>query len=410
MKQYVRYIQKNIRNALKDTAIVFIMGPRQSGKTTLVQSLLNENWQYITLDDQTQLNIAKSDPLGFIKHLSARHIAIDEIQRLPELLLAIKQTVDANRVPGRFLLTGSSNVLVLPHVADSLAGRIECIALDPLSECEIKQTKPSFLKKLTRNTAPHTTEICGRNVLTERLTRGCFPEPLQRGDAQRSNRWYKQYIHSLVQKDMHDLTHIDHPDKMLRLLRLTAHYSGKLMNLTALSNKIDLNRETTKKYLQLIEHLFLLRQVPAWHNNHHKRLIKTPKLHLTDTGLICAIRDINCDYLQQNPHEIGALLETFVINELHKQASWLDQDLRFYHYRNKDKVEVDCILENAKGDYFAIEIKASATLTPKDFAGLQHFKQRTGKHFRFGVLLYDGEHTAPLADNLFAVPIATLWH
>ncbi len=221
--------------------------------------------------------------------------------------------------------------------------------------------------------------------------------------------WYKQYIHSLIQKDIKELDHIDHPEKMLKLLKLTSYYSGKLVNFSELGSKINLNKDTTKKYIQLIEQLFLLKQLPAWHSNEYKRLIKTPKIHLIDTGLACAVRDIDKDYLLQHPGELGSLLETFVINELQKQAAWLDQDVKFYHYRDKDKVEVDCIIENSRGDCFAIEIKATATLTSKNFHGLKRFKEVAKNRFKIGILLYDGEQVIPFGEKLFAVPIYALW-
>lgn len=409
-KMYPRYSIKSIAQALLDTPVVFIAGARQSGKTTIVKNLIaDDHWKYITLDDQNQLTLAKADPVGFIKNLPEKHIAIDEIQRLPELLLTIKQVVDENRLPGRFLLTGSSNALVLPQVADSLAGRIETIPLNPLSECEIKNVPSSFLSKLLAGIPPESKETRIKNYLITRIVTGCFPEPLQRKTEQRIATWYKQYINSLVQKDIRDIFHIDHPEKMLKLLKLTAFYSGKLVNLTELGGKLSLDRITIKKYLGLLENLFLLKHLPAWHSNEYKRLIKTPKLHLIDTGLMCAIRNINSHSLLTYPKELGHLLESFVYNELQKQACWVNEDLQFYHYRDKDKVEVDCIIENASADYFAIEIKASATIEPSDFSGLNKFKAIVGKQLKLGILLYDGENTISFGDNLFAVPIGALW-
>lgn len=408
-ENYQRYSSKNVLEALKDTPVVFVMGPRQSGKTTLVKSFTDSNWQFINLDDQAQLAIAKRDPVGFIKSLATSPVVIDEIQRLPELLIAIKASVDGDRKPGRFLLTGSANALVLPQVADSLAGRIEAILLSPLSECEIHDTKPGFLSTLLQSKAPVAKTIADRKYWLQRIVTGCFPEPLQRRTAARVSAWYKQYVNSLVQKDMKDLSHIDHPEKMLRLLKLMAYYSGKLANFAEMGARLGLSIETTKKYINLIEQLFLLKQVPAWHSNEYKRLIKTSKLHLSDTGLVCAIRDIDQEYLVQNPTETGSLLETFVLNELQKQAGWLEQDVSFYHYRDKDKVEVDCVIENARGDCFAVEVKASATLRATDFSGLERFKAVAQERFKFGVLLYDGDKTTAFGDNLFAVPISALW-
>ncbi len=305
---YPRYAIDNIREALLDTPVVFIMGPRQCGKTTIVKSLINKDCHYINLDDQTQLSIAKQDPSGFIKNLTANQIAIDEVQRAPELLIAIKQAVDEQRTPGRFLLTGSSNALLLPKVSDSLAGRIESIHLDTLSECEIEKVQPSFLSKLTEPNKLHANDTRINHHLIKRIVTGCFPEPLQRKAESRIKAWYKQYINSLIQKDIKDIEHIDYPDKMLKLLKLTAFYSGKLLNFNEIGNKLNLDNDTIKKYIGLLEQLFLVKLLPAWHSNEYKRLVKTPKLHLSDTGLICAVMDITENNLTQYPSLAGHLL------------------------------------------------------------------------------------------------------
>ena len=406
---YPRYSAANIQEALADTPVVFVMGPRQVGKTTLVKSLINEEWEYITLDDQAQFEIAKADPVGFIRNLPPKQIALDEVQRLPELFISIKQSVDENRQPGRFLLTGSANALLLPRLSDSLAGRMESVRLTALSECEIRGCQPTFLTKLLSQKAPSAQETRLRNHLLQRIVTGCFPEPLQRSSERRSTAWYQQYINTLIQRDIQDLAHVDHPDLMTKLLKLTAFYAGKLVNLTELGNKLGLNRLTIQKYIALLEQLFLVEQLPAWHSNEYKRLIKKPKLHSIDTGMMCAIRGLTRERLVQQPADFGLLLESFVYNELRKQATWIDEPLNFFHYRDKDKVEVDIIIENGIGDCFAVEVKAAATLNAKDFTGLKRFQNIAGNRFKFGILLYDGDHTTAFGDRLFAVPIGALW-
>ena len=410
-KQYVRYIEQAVKTALKDTPVVFIMGARQVGKSTLVEGMVDKTWHLVNLDDQVQRDLIAADPVGFMRANKDNKVAIDEIQRLPGLLLNIKQAVDANRAPGRFILTGSANAMVLPKVADSLAGRIESVLLYPLSECEIHSVEPYFLSSLTQGGHfPQISCVADKNHLIERVTTGCFPEPILRSSPARAATWYKQYINALVQKDMQDLLNIDHPEKMRTLLKLIAHYSSKLINFSDLGNKINLSSETVKKYIQLLEHLFLIRKLPAWHCNIHKRLIKTPKVHMSDTGLSCALRDIDAEYLVAHPSEFGAVLETFVINELMKQSSWMQQDLMFYHYRDKSQREIDCVIENSRGDLFAVEVKASATISAKDFKALQYFRDAEKERFRIGVLLYNGEDVIPFGDKLFAVPIYALWH
>ena len=412
---YPRYSKRTVKAALSDTPVIFIMGPRQVGKTTLIRTLIDEmgekNWTYLTLDDRAQFEIARSDPVGFIRNLPSTRIALDEIQRLPELFVSFKQAVDERRMPGRFLLTGSANALLLPRLSDSLAGRMESVCLMPLSECELQGRQPAatFLTRLLNREVPSTREIRVRDHIIHRLVTGCFPEPLQRADEKRRQAWYRQYLNTLIQRDIRDLSHIDHGELMARLVRLTAFYAGKLVNLAELGGKLGLDRLTIKKYMALLEQLFLVEQLPAWHTNEYKRLVKTPKLHAIDTGMICAVRSLNQDRLRRQPENVGLLLESFVYNELRKQAVWVEEPLSFYHYRDKDKVEVDVIIENAMGDCYAIEIKAKATLNAKDFSGLKRFQKVAGERFEVGILLYDGDHTTAFGDNLYAVPLGALW-
>ena len=413
---YPRYTMQDIKTALADTPVVFLMGARQTGKTTLTKALITDagqgGWTYLTLDDPAQFEIARADPAGFIRNLPPTRIALDEVQRLPVLFPVIKQAVDERRTPGRFLLTGSAHALLLPRLSDYLLGRMEAVHLMPLSECEIAGRRPGFLEKLLRREAPRTRQARIKGHLLQRLVTGCFPEPLQRRSEARRRAWYRQYLNALVQRDLRDLSQIDHPARMKDLLRLAALHSGRLVNLSEWSGKLGLSRETVKRYMALLEQLFLLELLPAWHSNESKRLVKTPKLHALDTGMICALGGLGRERLARQPQRFGALLETFVYNELRKQAAWLEkagEPLRFYHYRDKDKVEVDMIIETFGGDCFAIEVKAAATLNRRDFTGLKRFQQLAGKRFRAGILLYDGDHTTAFGENLHAAPLATLW-
>lgn len=406
---YKRYSQHYVEEALADTPVVFIMGARQCGKTTLVQSIIDSNWEYLTLDDQVQLEAARFDPVGFIRNLPPKPIAIDEVQRLPELFVSIKQSVDEKRKPGRFLLTGSANALLLPKLSDSLAGRMEAICLKPLSEGEILGIKPTFLKKILEEDLPRADQGKGREYLIERLISGCFPEPLQRPEERRRLTWYQQYVQTLVQRDIQDIANITHIDLMGKFVKLACFYSAKLVNFSEFGSKIGLNHSTVKKYLSLLEQLFLLEVLPAWHPNEYKRLIKTPKLHMVDTGIIAAMRTITKEHLLQHPQEMGSLLESFVYNELKKQALWIDKPLNFYHYRDKDKVEIDIIIEDRIGRFIAIEVKASSTVSASDFSGLSKFQKMTKSKFKMGLILYDGNRVNSFGKNLYSVPIANLW-
>ncbi len=406
---YKRYSETQIQAAMQDTPVVMIAGPRQCGKTTLAKQLINSDWTYITFDDLTQLQSAQHDPVGFIQHLSSSHTVLDEIQRAPELFLSIKQSVDEQRTPGRFLLTGSANVLLMPQVADSLAGRAEVILLLPLSECEIRGVVPNFLPQILQGKAPTTSEVRLRNALIGKIIAGGFPEPLSRPSLARRNVWYQQYLNSLIQKDLKDISHIEHSGALTQFLRLLAEQVGQITNYSELAAKIGLSRQTMVRYFNWLERLYLVENLPAWHRNRHKRLIKSPKVHFIDTGLLCSLRQITPTQLAENPHLFGHCLESYVFCELKKQASWLTEPLYFFHYRDKDKVEVDFVLQKGNGQIIGIEVKAGATLNPSSFQGLARLKESAGDDFLMGILLYDGDHTAAFGDQLYAVPIGAIW-
>lgn len=406
---YKRYIKEKVEIALTDTPVVMIAGPRQCGKTTLAKEVITDDWSYITFDDPAQLKIAQHDPVGFIRNLPNRHTVLDEVQRVPELFICLKQAVDEDRYPGRFLLTGSANALLIPQLSDSLAGRMEVIPLMPLSECEVQNTRPVFLENLINQTAPTTKNIRIRDVLIEKILAGGFPEPLARENAARRTAWYTQYLNSLIQRDIKDLARIENVDVIPRFIKLLANHAGQLINFSEIGAQIGLSRQTVSRYLRLLEQLFLVVELPAWHRNDNKRLVKAPKIHLVDSGLLCALKRLNTEKLIKNPEIFGHLLEGYVYGELTKQASWLDEPLYFFHYRDKDKVEVDLVLETASQEVIGIEIKAKATLNTKDFQGLQRLQRAAGNDFHIGILLYDGDHTTAFGDNLFAVPIGTLW-
>ena len=387
---YKRYAEEKIVTALKDTPAIMVVGPRQCGKTTLVKQIINENWTYITLDDVNQLWFAKDDPIGFIRHYATKNLVIDEVQRVPELILPIKQAIDENRLPGRFLLTGSANALALPKVADSLAGRLEVVSLLPLAECEINATPSSFLNKILAGELPESQQLRVRDKLISKVISGGFPEALFRTEDSRRVAWFNQYVLSITQKDMKDLGQIEHLEVMPRLIQLMCNQTGNLIDYTEVGNVLGLSRQTIVKYLQLLERLFIFQELPAWHHNENKRLIKTPKAHIVDSGLLCAMRRINEEKINRDPQLFGGLLENYVL-------------------RDKDQVEVDIILETMFGDVFGIEVKASATLRRSDFHGLEKLKKAAGKNFRMGLVLYDGDHTNVLGGDIFSVPIASLW-
>lgn len=404
-----RFATPFVEEALADTPVVFLMGARQVGKTTLLHTLIDDTWEYITFDDQAQLEIARADPVGFIRNLPPKRIALDEVQRVPDTLLAIKQAVDEQRAAGRFLLTGSANAALLPKLSDALVGRMEAVRLPTLSECELAGREPTFLRRMLRLEMPVATDLRVRDHLARRIVAGGFPEPLARASERRARAWHEQYIGTLVQRDLGELARVERLDEMTKLLKLSALYSGRLVNLTELGGRLGLNRLTVGRYLALLEQLFVVERLPAWHTSEFKRLVKAPKLHAVDTGMICALRGITRQTLLKRPLDFGSLLESFVYNELRKQALWSDEPLTFHHYRDKDQVEVDIVIETLSGQCFAIEVKAAATLSAGDFRALRRFRSVAGDRFGAGILLYDGDHSTAFGEGLFAVPVGALW-
>lgn len=406
---YNRYCESKILEALADTPVVILSGPRQSGKTTLVRQVRPQENVYITLDDITQYDAAKSDPVGFIRNLGAKCTIIDEVQRVPELFLSIKQSVDENRTAGRYLLTGSSNALMLPQLSDSLAGRMEVINLLPLTTCEIENTPSTFIEKVFNGIVPKSEQTRIRSKLLNKILAGGFPEPYSRQVQKRRSMWYEQYINGIIQKDIKDFENIEHHAVMPKLVRLLASQVGCLINYTEIANKLGISRQTVSHYVSLLERLYIFESLPAWHKNEAKRLIKTSKVHIVDSGLLCSLKRLNEEKILNNPHEFGHLLESYIVNEIRRIKTWYDEPIDMYHYRDKDKVEVDLILEAYSGAVVGIEMKASASVTSSDFAGLRRLKRLAGKQFVMGLVLYDGDHSTQHEENLYSVPIGCLW-
>lgn len=402
-----RFAVQQVRTALKDTPVVMIIGPRQCGKTTLVRDFVAGDRPYLTLDDETMLEAARRDPSGFLQPFDV--VTIDEVQRAPDLLRAIKRSVDRDRRPGRFLLTGSANILTLPTVSESLAGRMALVTLLPLSRAETRGARPSFLRKAFAGTLPAPAGDLHGAALTQAVLTGGFPEMTRRAAPARRRTWARDYVHAIVQRDVRDIADIDRLDKMARLLRALAHHAGQLTNFTQLAGQHDLDDKTAKKYVAILEQLFLVRRVEPWFRNRLSRLIKTSKLHFLDSGLLAAMLGITTARLTRDRALLGPLLETFVFAEVLKQSTWLDEECTLFHYRDKDQDEVDLVIENEAAALVGVEIKAAATVRAGDFKGLRKLANATGDAFRLGVVLYDGEQTVAFGDRLFAAPVSCLW-
>ncbi|NNL74726.1 MAG: ATP-binding protein, partial [Desulfobacterales bacterium] len=365
---YPRFVEQQIKEALGDTRVVLLTGPRQAGKTTLVQRLAGENMPFFTLDNATTLDAAKRDPVGFIRNLD--RAIIDEVQRVPELLLAIKENVDNDQRPGRFILTGSANLMTLPRIADSLAGRMEMVRLLPLSQGEIQGVKPTFLDNVLKGEVPAVRTPVFADKLLETVLAGGFPEAIKRKTWNRRQSWHLNYIDALIHRDVKDIAQIDKIQQLHALVQMVSHYNGQLVNYSGIGAPLDMSHTITRKYLGILEQLFLIHKLNPWYSNQLKRLTKTPKLHFVDTGLLAALQGISFDKLQTDRQLFGPMLETFILTELLKLASWSGDRLEFSHYRDKEKNEVDIIMRNRSGFIVGIEVKASATVTTADFKGL----------------------------------------
>jgi len=317
-----RFAARELTQALTDTPVVLVHGPRQSGKTTLTRLVGGPlGYTYLTFDDPAVLSVAKDDPSGFIADLPEK-VILDEVQKAPALFSSIKLSVDRNRKPGRFLLTGSANVLLVPHLSDSLAGRMEILRLHPLSQCELSGFESHFLDRLFQaDFKLHTTQRLGLE-LAERIVAGGFPPALARGSASRRSAWYRDYLATLVERDVRDLSRISSLDALPRLLALAASQTARLLNVTTLAAPFGMARQTIRDYLTLLERVFLIDELPSWPTNQMSRLIKTPKLHMGDTGLACALLDQDAAGLWQDRAARGQHLETFVFQELRRQADW----------------------------------------------------------------------------------------
>lgn len=388
--------------------MVLLAGPRQAGKTTLARALAEKSRAYLTLDDATTLSAAQSDPAGLVRGLD--QAIIDEVQRAPDLLLAIKESVDRDPRPGRFLITGSANLMTLPRIADSLAGRMEIIRLLPLAQSEIlEQPAPHFLESLFAGRAPEPGTLRIGADLVELVLAGGYPEAVARKSWTRRQDWYENYVEALVERDVRDVANVDQLDRMPRLLRALAAHAGQLINHARVGAGLDLNHVTTQKYTGIFEQLFLVRTLPPWHNNALKRLTKKPKLHFLDSGLLAALIGITPEKLATDRSIFGAILETFVFSEVLKLTGWSGNRFSLSHFRDKELDEVDIVLEDRSGRIVGLEVKASATVRSEDFTGLRKLAAATGKRFAFGAILYDHERIVPLGDRMAAAPLSSLW-
>jgi uncharacterized protein len=406
-----RHVIHEVEAALADTRVVLVHGARQVGKSTLAEMVIasRPGGRAVTLDDAATLAAAREDPVGFVQQ-SAGTLLIDEVQRAPDLLLAIKAEVDRDRRPGRFLLTGSAQVLSLPRVADALAGRVEPIQLWPFSQGELRGRRDDFVAALfARWPAAGYESSLRKTDYLEMAAIGGYPEVTMRATAPRRRRWFDSYLETLVQRDIRDLADLERLTDLPRLLRMIAARSANIVNQEALARESGMPGPTFRRYLNLLELTFLVQRFPAWSTNRTSRAVHAPKLYVSDSGLLTHLLGMDASSLAVPGGAAGPVLETFVAMELRRQLTWSDQPASIYHFRTKDGVEVDTVLETPDGRVAAIEAKAAATVTARDFRGLRMLRDAGSTAFVAGVLLYCGTQTLPFGDRLWAVPISCLW-
>ena len=404
---YPRFAKTRVEEALSDTRVVLISGPRQSGKTTLAGEIASDRIPFLTLDDANVLRSAIDDPVGFVRGLD--RAVIDEVQRAPDLLLSIKSQIDNDKTPGRFLLTGSANLMTIPKVADSLAGRMEVVRLLPLSMAEILGAKSNFIDRAFARETPTADRMIVGDDLVEKVLSGGYPEALGRTRWSRKQDWYHSYLDAIVQRDVKDVAQIEQLAIMPKLMSVLAEHSGKLVNYSGIGASLDLNHVTTQKYVNVFESLYLVHTLQPWFTNRLKRLTKSPKLHFLDAGLLAAMRGVSPELVRKNKTNFGPILETFVFSELRKIETWSEQSCSFSHFRDKEKNEVDIVLENRRGEVIGIEVKSSATVSAGDFSGMRKLAIACGEKFIQGMVLYDHDQVVPFGEHMFAAPLSCLW-
>lgn len=422
-----RHLVNAITESQADTPVLLLHGARQTGKSTLMRSLAGGDARYLSLDDASLLSALRADPAGYLAANPGR-LLIDEVQRAPDVFLAIKHEVDLARmarkpVNGRFLLSGSANVLLLPRLADSLAGRMEIHTLWPLSQSEMRRRPgrvavnfvdavfapepPAAQRNGVRG--PIEIDTMGRNQLITQLLTGGYPEVVARSSDKRRKAWFDAYLHTIIQRDIRDLAQIDGALQLPQLLRALAHKATGTLNTADLSRTLGVAQTTLRRYLQLLETVFLLTPLPAWAPRESHRAQKSPKLFFNDSGLLAHLLGLSAQQVASAPGLPGALLETFVHAELHKLRGWADTQCELMHYRTATGMEVDFILQDRQGRVVGVEVKSATQARADDFRGLRHLREVLGSQFYRGIVLHAGTQSVAFDPQLASVPVMALW-
>jgi predicted AAA+ superfamily ATPase len=405
-EQYKRLMSEPLIQALGKRRVVVVSGARQCGKTTLSKRINIKNSIFRSLDDATLLKAAIEDPKGFVTHSSDTMI-IDEIQKAPGLLPAIKQAVDLDNRAGQFLLTGSADIESLPQVSESLAGRIKNIRLRTLSEGEILGNEAKFMQALFNNEFPAQIKGFDKTEILRIAFRGGYPEVVNLSDADRKD-WHLDYANALLAKDLKAIANVRRKNALKEQVEILAAWSSKLMDVPAMCSKLAISRATFDSYVGALEALYLFERVNPWSKTDYARVVRKDKIFMTDAGLMTSVLNWNFEETRLNPERSGKLVETLVFNELAAQADVCG--CRVYHYRDGEDREIDFVIENTQGRTACVEVKAGSAVSKDDFKHIRWFKNNVVKNQEvISALLYSGEDAVSFGDGLVAAPIATLW-
>jgi len=405
-----RRARRTILEALGDTRVVVVVGARQVGKSTLALEMVGHDFPaaVINLDERATREAVLADPAGALAEIDGAAF-IDEVQRGGnDLLLEIKAAVDRDTRPGRFLLTGSANLLATRRTFEALTGRMEIIRLSPLTQTEIEGSSASIVDALFADEPARVQDAPkGRRAFVERVVRGGYPAVLRR-TGRRREAWFASYLEAALGRDLRELSDAHKLREMPRLLQLIAAQSANLFVVSSIAQRLGLDHRTVSAYCDLLEAAFLIWRIPGWRPGIGAREARTPKVHVADSGLLCHLLGADVTRLSGDDQVTGKALESFVAMEVARHADWAQVDTRLFHYRSGRR-EVDLVLESRSGEIACIEVKAAASFGPRDWRAMEALRDERGDAFRSGFLLYAGERTLPLGDRLWAVPISALW-
>lgn len=406
---FQRKLERILEQRLATRPVTMLIGPRQAGKSTLATLAAQDGGEFVSFDEHARIAEARSDLDHFLSNFS-EPVVLDEVQRVPELFLSIKRAVDRDRRPGRFLLTGSANALLLPQVSDSLAGRMAVLRLYPLAQCEIEGTDGQLVDDLFAGLVPKPAGVTiERHDLVERICTGGFPEVVQLAKRVERITWFRDYIETILQRDISQLSHIEMLQEIPKLYTVLAGTAGSLLNASWIASNLDISYSSLKRYLSLLETTFQIVLVPAFRENLAKRTVKSPKIYLIDTGLLAFLSNLDSEALAQRGTDLGKLLENFVALELMKLISWSETEPTLAHFRTDTGTEVDFVLERRDRQIIGVEVKTKATPQQRDFRGLMLMRDTLGDRFINGFVLHTGEETYSFGDRLHAIPLSSLW-